>query len=79
MLSNLQNERGGRRWFASEAAAAGRMAGSGSAVFALLPEGKSLAPVPAQWNQEAWTVRECGKMEVHPLVGWAPSDDSVAG
>ena len=22
-------------------------------------------------------LRECGKMEVHPLVGWAASDDSV--
>lgn len=52
----------------------GRMTGSGSAVFALLPPGKSLARAPA-----GWVVKECGNMEVHPLVGWAPSDDSVRG
>ena len=53
----------------------GRMTGSGSAVFALLPPGKNLsAQVPA-----GWLARECSKMEVHPLVGWAPSDDSVRG
>lgn len=52
----------------------GRMTGSGSAVFALLPPGTVLARGPADWQ-----VRECGNMEAHPLVGWAPSDDSVAG
>ncbi|HSV84269.1 MAG TPA: 4-(cytidine 5'-diphospho)-2-C-methyl-D-erythritol kinase [Ramlibacter sp.] len=53
----------------------GRMTGSGSAVFALLPPGKQLAAqVPV-----GWVTRECSKMEVHPLVGWAPSDDSVRG
>lgn len=52
----------------------GRMTGSGSAVFALLPAGQALAEAPAGWK-----VRECGKMEVHPLVGWAPSDDSSVG
>jgi 4-diphosphocytidyl-2-C-methyl-D-erythritol kinase len=52
-----------------------RMTGSGSAVFALLPPGKSLAQVPAHWARSGWVARECGKMEVHPLVGWAPSDD----
>lgn len=52
----------------------GRMTGSGSAVFALLPPGKALAQAPA-----GWVVKECGNMEVHPLVGWAPSDDSVRG
>jgi 4-diphosphocytidyl-2-C-methyl-D-erythritol kinase len=50
----------------------GRMTGSGSAVFALLPPGTLLARGPADW-----VVRECGNLEVHPLVGWAPSDDSV--
>jgi 4-diphosphocytidyl-2-C-methyl-D-erythritol kinase len=58
---------------------AGRMTGSGSAVFALLPpewaEEKTLQEAPAGWK-----VRVCGNMEAHPLVGWAPSDDSsVAG
>ncbi len=50
----------------------GRMTGSGSAVFALLPQGQALAQAPVDW-----VVQECGNMEVHPLVGWAPSDDSV--
>jgi 4-diphosphocytidyl-2-C-methyl-D-erythritol kinase len=26
-----------------------------------------------------WQVRECGNLEAHPLVGWAPSDDSSVG
>ena len=51
-----------------------RMTGSGSAVFALLPPGKVLAQAPAHWAPEGWVVRECGNMEAHPLVGWAPSD-----
>jgi len=50
----------------------GRMTGSGSAVFALLPQGTSLTQAPA-----GWVARECGNLEVHPLVGWAASDDSV--
>jgi 4-diphosphocytidyl-2-C-methyl-D-erythritol kinase len=52
----------------------GRMTGSGSAVFALLAPGQLLAQAPA-----GWAARECSNMEVHPLVGWAPSDDSVRG
>lgn len=48
----------------------GRMTGSGSAVFARITEAKSLQPAPAGWQ-----VRECGNLEAHPLVGWAPSDD----
>jgi 4-diphosphocytidyl-2-C-methyl-D-erythritol kinase len=56
-----------------------RMTGSGSAVFALLPPGTVLAQAPAHWAQAGWVVRECGNMEAHPLVGWAPSDDSVGG
>lgn len=50
----------------------GRMTGSGSAVFALLPPGKVLAQAPADW-----VIQECGNLDVHPLVGWASSDDSV--
>lgn len=50
----------------------GRMTGSGSAVYALLPPGIRPAQAPAHWK-----VQECGNMEVHPLVGWAPSNDSV--
>ncbi|MGV3492292.1 MAG: 4-(cytidine 5'-diphospho)-2-C-methyl-D-erythritol kinase [Ramlibacter sp.] len=59
-------------WLGSQGLQA-RMTGSGSAVFALLPPGKRLA----HRAPDGWVVRECGKMEVHPLVGWAPSDDSV--
>ena len=56
----------------------GRMTGSGSAVFAPLPPAGTQAgtsqEVPAV-RPEGWIVRECGNMEVHPLAGWAPSDD----
>lgn len=48
----------------------GRMTGSGSAVFAPLPAGQALQAAPAGWQ-----ARECSNLEVHPLVGWAPSDD----
>lgn len=60
------------RWLESQGLA-GRMTGSGSAVFAPLAPGQSPSRPPAEWI--GWTVRECGNMEVHPLVGWAPSDD----
>jgi 4-diphosphocytidyl-2-C-methyl-D-erythritol kinase len=60
-------------WLASQGLQ-GRMTGSGSAVFALLPEGRAPGAAPPEW-----TVRECGNLEAHPLAGWAPSDDSVAG
>jgi 4-diphosphocytidyl-2-C-methyl-D-erythritol kinase len=56
---------------------AARMTGSGSAVFALLPPGKVLAREPPHWARSGWVVRECGNLDVHPLVGWASSDDSV--
>lgn len=53
----------------------GRMTGSGSAVFAPLGPGQQMAPPP-----QGWLGRECSNLEAHPLVGWAPSDDSsVAG
>ena len=57
----------------------GRMTGSGSAVYALLPPGTMAAQAPAHWVREGWVMQECGNMEVHPLSGWAPSDDSVGG
>jgi 4-diphosphocytidyl-2-C-methyl-D-erythritol kinase len=60
---------------------AGRMTGSGSAVFAKLPQGKAKKPQgkALQGAPADWQVRECGNLEVHPLVGWAPSDDSSVG
>jgi 4-diphosphocytidyl-2-C-methyl-D-erythritol kinase len=60
-------------WLGSQGVAA-RMTGSGSAVFGLIAQGKALQAAPAGWQ-----VRACGSLEVHPLVGWAPSDDSVGG
>jgi 4-diphosphocytidyl-2-C-methyl-D-erythritol kinase len=52
----------------------GRMSGSGSAVFAPLP-----TPVTPMAAPAGWQVRECSNMEVHPLSGWAASDDSSVG
>ena len=43
-----------------------RMTGSGSAVFAQLPEGVQLPPPPSHWQ-----MRVCSNLSVHPLVGWA--------
>jgi 4-diphosphocytidyl-2-C-methyl-D-erythritol kinase len=60
-------------WLGSQGVA-GRMTGSGSAVFGLMAQGKSLQAAPAGWQ-----VRACGSLEAHPLVGWAPRDDSVGG
>jgi 4-diphosphocytidyl-2-C-methyl-D-erythritol kinase len=57
-------------WLGSQGLA-GRMTGSGRAVFALMAPGQALRGSPA-----GWVTRECGNLEVHPLVGWAPSDDS---
>jgi 4-diphosphocytidyl-2-C-methyl-D-erythritol kinase len=60
-------------WLGSQGLA-GRMTGSGSAVFAQLSQNKALQAAPAGWQ-----VRECGNLEAHPLVGWAPSDESSVG
>ena len=47
---------------------------AGSAVSAQMPQEMTLPAAPAGWR-----VRECGNLEAHPLVGWAPSDDSSVG
>jgi 4-diphosphocytidyl-2-C-methyl-D-erythritol kinase len=47
-----------------------RMTGSGSAVFAHCAQGNAAIQVPDQW-----IVRECSNLEVHPLCGWASSDN----
>ena len=47
----------------------GRMTGSGSAVFAQLLHGIDEGGAP-----DALQVRLCSNMDVHPLMGWAPSD-----
>jgi len=47
-----------------------RMTGSGSAVFAHCAPGKAAIQAPNHW-----VVRECSNLEVHPLQGWAASDN----
>ena len=47
-----------------------RMTGSGSAVFAHCRPGSAAIQAP-----DHWVVRECGNLEVHPLQGWAASDN----
>jgi 4-diphosphocytidyl-2-C-methyl-D-erythritol kinase len=46
-----------------------RMTGSGSSVFAKLPQ----APQEAELLEapKGWQVRQCSNLEVHPLLGWA--------
>lgn len=56
-------------WLASQGLA-GRMTGSGSAVFAPLPPGQTVQPAPP-----GWMMRECSNLDVHPLAGWASSDE----
>ena len=43
----------------------GRMTGSGTAVFAQLPQAVDLSGAP-----DGWMVRECGNMDAHPLLDW---------
>lgn len=43
----------------------GRMTGSGTAVFAQLPQAVDLTDAPGDWM-----VRECGNMDAHPLLDW---------
>jgi len=46
-----------------------RMTGSGSAVFALLPDGVLIDSAPNDWQ-----MRICSNMAVHPQAGWAASE-----
>ena len=43
----------------------GRMTGSGSAVFAQIPNEMTLSDAPGDWQ-----IRQCGNLEAHPLAGW---------
>ncbi|MDR2129473.1 MAG: 4-(cytidine 5'-diphospho)-2-C-methyl-D-erythritol kinase [Burkholderiaceae bacterium] len=48
----------------------GRMTGSGSAVFAHLPDDRPFAGIA--WPEApGWQWRVCGNLEAHPLSGWA--------
>ena len=46
-----------------------RMTGSGSAVFAALPQEAALSSLPEP--PEDWQLRQCSNLAFHPLVGWA--------
>lgn len=52
------------RWLNSQGLQ-GRMTGSGTAVFAHLPQTTNLAGAPGDW-----VVRECSNMDAHPLLDW---------
>lgn len=52
----------------------GKMTGSGSAVFAVLPDGFQANSLSIDEHVD-WQVRVCSNLEFHPLVGWASSDD----
>jgi 4-diphosphocytidyl-2-C-methyl-D-erythritol kinase len=43
----------------------GRMTGSGSAVFAQMPNEMMISDAPGDWQ-----IRQCGNLEVNPLAGW---------
>ena len=51
----------------------GRMTGSGSAVFAPVPQDFALGPIP-----DGFQARLCSSLDAHPLLGWAV-DDSFKG
>ncbi|GKS96903.1 4-(cytidine 5'-diphospho)-2-C-methyl-D-erythritol kinase [Acidovorax sp. SUPP2825] len=48
----------------------GRMTGSGSAVFAQMPQAVNLQDAPG-----AWQVKACENLMIHPLAGWASDQD----
>lgn len=48
----------------------GRMTGSGSAVFAQMPQAVDLRDAPS-----AWQVKACENLAIHPLAGWAADKD----
>lgn len=59
----------------------GRMTGSGSAVFAQMRQDSDSTKTSAKWSDAPgdWQLRECVNLGVHPLVGWALSDDLSVG
>jgi 4-diphosphocytidyl-2-C-methyl-D-erythritol kinase len=48
----------------------GRMTGSGSAVFAHLPQEADLAVMNMAEAPGDWKIRKCSNLEVHPLAAW---------
>ncbi|KAB7632546.1 4-(cytidine 5'-diphospho)-2-C-methyl-D-erythritol kinase [Verminephrobacter eiseniae] len=54
----------------------GRMTGSGSAVFAQIPQAPDLGHVgDLGAAPEGWQVRVCENLMLHPLAGWAADED----
>ncbi|WP_077001592.1 4-(cytidine 5'-diphospho)-2-C-methyl-D-erythritol kinase [Variovorax sp. KK3] len=53
------------RWLGTQGLQA-RMTGSGSSVFAVMPQNAELEQPPSGWQ-----VRKCSNLGSHPLVGWA--------
>lgn len=57
----------------------GRMTGSGSAVFAHIPEGKKISDFANFSSLPVnWTLKICDNMALHPLAGWNVSDSLSA-
>ncbi len=59
----------------------GRMTGSGSAVFAPMRQCADPVSSNVDWSDAPgdWQLRECMNLGVHPLMGWAPSDELSVG
>ena len=53
----------------------GRMTGSGSAVFAKVPQARAAELAAGVEAPPDWQVRLCSNLDHHPLVGWGPCDD----
>lgn len=54
---------------------AGRMTGSGSAVFAYLPDTADNLPLMEQARQHGWQARICNNLDAHPLGGWVTTTE----
>jgi 4-diphosphocytidyl-2-C-methyl-D-erythritol kinase len=52
-----------------------RMTGSGSAVFAKLPDDATETTADIASPPPGWQVEVCSNLAAHPLVEWASSDD----
>lgn len=52
----------------------GKMTGSGSAVYAVVPDAIQIPDLTSEVPPD-WQVRVCSNLELHPLSGWASSDD----
>jgi 4-diphosphocytidyl-2-C-methyl-D-erythritol kinase len=69
VAQKLQPEIGlGLQWL-SDQGLQGRMTGSGSALFALLPTGRFADAEPGK-PADGWTARVCSMLSMHPLAGW---------